>query len=147
MTTYATVTGTASYNRAKYKPHDKRAVRIVRNSHNANATSAANAVQINMFTIPADSILLGVWTEVTVASGNNDVLIDVGIAGGAEYADDVNSNQANGTVNANECLDNVRYCNAATIITCAPDNGNAWAAGTLTITAAYIELDSFGSAG
>lgn len=145
--TYATVTGTASYNRAKYKPHDKRAVRIVRNSHNANATSVANAVQVNMFTIPADSILLGVWTEVTVASGNNDVLIDVGVTGGAEYADDVNSNQANGTVNANECLDNVTYCNTAKIITCAPDNGNAWAAGTLTITAAYIELDSFGSAG
>lgn len=142
--TYATVTGTASYNRAKYKPHDKRAVRIVRNSHNANATTAANAVQINMFTIPADSIVLGVWTEVTVASGNNDILIDVGIAGGAEFADDVNSNQANGTVNADETLLNTYYMNSATPITIAADNGNALAAGTITVTASYIETDSYG---
>ena len=142
--TYATVTGTASYNRAKYKPHDKRSVRIVRNSHNANATSAANAVQINMFTVPADSIVLGVWTEVTVAGGNNDVLIDVGIAGGAEFADDVNANQANGTVNADETLLNTYYMNSATPITIAADNGNAFAAGTITVTAAYIETDSYG---
>lgn len=144
MTTYATVTGTAKYNRAKFKPHDKRAVRVVRNSHNANATSAANAVQINMFTIPADSIVLGVWTEVTVASGNNNILVDVGMAGGAEFADDVNSNQANGTVNADESLLNVYYMNSATPITIAADNGNALAAGTITVTAAYIETDSYG---
>ena len=142
--TYATVTGTASYNRAKFKPHDKRAVRIVRNSHNANATTAANAVQINMFTIPADSIVLGVWTEVTVASGNSHILVDVGIAGSAIFADDVNSNQANGTVNADESLLNTYYMNSATPITIAADNGNALAAGTITVTAAYIETDSYG---
>ena len=60
MTTYADVTGTASYTRSKFSPHDKTYVRIVKNRHNAAATSIADDVQVNMYTIPAGSVTFSV---------------------------------------------------------------------------------------
>jgi hypothetical protein len=144
--TYATVTGTAAYNRAKYKPHDKHLVRIARNSHNAEATNLANGVIVNMIEIPANSLLLGCWVTITVDSEEADSEFDVGLAGGAEFADGIEGNQTAGTLASAESLDNVRKVVAANQITLMPNNGNAMNAGTVQVEAAWIELDSLGAA-
>ena len=146
MTTYATVTGTSSYTRSKYKPHDKTLIRVVRNSHNAAATAVADNVEVNMYEIPAGSIILGCWTHVVVDQGSADDDIDVGVDGGVQYGADLNTNQAAGTLIAAETVTNPYYCNAATQVTITGNN-TTWNTGTVKVTTAYIEPDSYGATG
>ena len=146
MTTYADVTGTASYTRSKFSPHDKTYVRIVKNRHNAAATSIADDVVVNMYTIPAGSVILGCWTRVIVSDSSTAASIDVGLAGGVEYGANIDSNAANSTIIAAQCVSNPHYCQAANQITLT-GNATSLAVGTMEIITAYIEPDNYGSAG
>ena len=144
MTTYVALNGTPVYNRAKYKPHDKHLVRIGKSTHNAAANAVASASVVKMLTIPANSVILGVWGQVAVDSAAADVELDIGLssAGGAEYGAKVETNVAAGTVAAGECLDNVVFTASATTIGLESSNGLEWNTGAYTVIAAWIELDS-----
>lgn len=144
--TYATVTGTAAYTRSKFAPHDKTYIRVVQNTHNAAATSVADNAVVNMYTIPAGSIILGCWSHVVVDSATTADDIDVGLAGGVEYGANIETNAAAGTIMAEECVSNPHYCVAANQITIT-GNGTTWDAGSVKVTTAYIEPDTYGSAG
>lgn len=144
--TYVTCNGTAAYNRAKYKPHDKNLLRIGRNTHNSAANNVATASVVNMITIPANSILICVATEILVDSNVANDEFDVGLGGGVEFGSELESNAAAGTIAVPESLDNVRYVKAANVITLT-SNGETMDAGTVQVTACWIELDSLGAAG
>ena len=144
--TYVTCNGTAAYNRAKYKPHDKTLVRVGRNTHNSAANNVADSSIVNMISIPANSILLCVATEILVDSAVANDEFDVGLAGGVEFGSELESNAAAGTIAVPECLDNPTFVKAANTITMT-SNGETMDAGTVQVTACWIELDSLGSAG
>lgn len=144
--TYATVTGTASYTRSKFAPHDKTYIRVVQNTHNAAATSVADNVVVNMYTIPIGAIILGCWSHVVVDSLTTADDIDVGLAGGVEYGANIETNAAAGTIMAEECVSNPHYCVAANQITIT-GNATSWTTGAVKVTTAYIEPDAYGSAG
>ena len=145
--TYVTVNGTAAYNRAKYKPHDKTLLRIARNTHNAAANVVAAASIVNMVTIPANSVLVGAWAEILVDSAAADVEMDLGLAGGTEFDASFESNQAAGTITSPEADDNCTFVRAANQVTLVPTNSLEWNTGTIQVTACWIELDSLGAAG
>lgn len=145
--TYVTVTGTAAYNRAKYKPHDKTLLRIARVTHNAAATAVASAAIVNMITIPANSVLLGAWAEITVDSAAADVEMDLGLAGGTEFDASFESNQTAGTITSPEGDDNCTFVRAANQVTLVPTNSLEWNTGSIQVTACWIELDNLGSTG
>ena len=144
--TYVAVNGTAAYNRAKYKPHDKTLIRIGQNTHNAAANAVAAASLVNMVTIPANSVLIGAWCEIVVDSAAANVEVDLGLAGGAEFDDGFESNQAAGTVTTPESDQNVTFVKAANQVTLVPNNALEWNTGTLKVTACWIELDALGAA-
>jgi len=143
MTTYVALNGTPVYNRAKYKPHDKTIVRVAKATHNAAANAVASASVVNMITIPANSVILGVWGQVAVDSAAPNVELDIGLsnAGGQEYGAKVETNVAAGTVTG-ECLDNATFTASETIIGLEASNSLAWNTGAYTVIAAWIELDS-----
>jgi len=143
--TYVTANGTASYNRAKYKPHDKTILRIARNSHNAAANVVANGSIVNMVTIPADSVLVGAWCEIVVDSAAANVEINLGLVGGAEFDDNFESNQAAGVVTSPESDQNPSYIGENNQVTLMPNNALEWNTGTLMVTACWIELDNLGA--
>ena len=144
MTTYVALNGTPTYNRAKYKPHDKTLVRIGKATHNAAANAVASASVVNMLTIPANSVIIGVWGQVAVDSAAADVELDIGLsnAGGEEYGAKVETNAAAGTVAAAECLDNAAFVASATTIGLQASNSLEWNTGSYTVIAAWIELDA-----
>jgi len=148
MTTYVAKSGTTKYNRAKYKPHDKTLVRVVKATHNAAAQLVASASVVNMVTIPANSVILGIWGQSVVDSAAADVELDIGLsnAGGEEYGAKVETNAAAGTVSAGECLDNVVFTASATTVGLQPSNSLEWNTGEYAVVVAYIELDSITSA-
>ena len=144
--TYVVANGTAAYNRAKYKPHDKTIIRIARNTHNAAANNVATGSIINMITIPAECVLLGVATEIVVDSDVAGDQFDVGFVGGVEFGADLESNQVAGVVAIPENLVNPWFVKAANVVTLT-SNGETMDAGTIQLTATWVELDSFGAAG
>lgn len=142
MTAYVTVTGTATYNRAKYKPHDKHLVRIAKNTHNAAATTIPDGQYVNMITIPANSLVLGVWGMIAADSNLADAELDIGLGDGSQYGAKVETDGTAGTVASAECLDNVTWCKAANRVTIGASNSADVNAGSYTVVAAWIELDS-----
>jgi hypothetical protein len=64
MTTYITKTGTTTYNKAKFKMNDRQKLRIAACQHNATTTAIPADNVVNIITIPADSIVLGVCVDV-----------------------------------------------------------------------------------
>jgi len=144
--TYVVTNGTAAYNRAKYIPHDKTIIRIARNTHNAAANNVATGSIVNMITIPAESILLNVATEIVVDSAVSGDQFDVGFVGGVQFGSDLESNQVAGVVAIPENLVNPWFVKAANVVTLT-SNGQTMDAGTIQLTATWVELDSFGAAG
>jgi len=147
MTTYADVTGTAAYNRAKFKPHDKNRIRMAKIEHNFSATSVAGDEVVNCITIPANSIVIGAWGKMTTDSSLADAHLDLQYgATGAAYASNADTNSTTMLVAAS--AQNVEFKKTANIITIEASNGvNDVNAGVVEIICAYIELDSLGAAG
>lgn len=138
---YVTCNGTVTYNRAKYKPHDKHIVRIAKVTHNAAALKVpANSI-VNMIDIPANSIVLGAWGMISTDSNLANAEVNLGYAGGSEYGVDVETDGTAGTVSAAECTDNVHWVKAANQITMTPNDAEL-NAGAYMVMAAWIELDS-----
>jgi len=148
MTTYVDVTGTASYTRSKFSPHDKTYVRVVKNQHNSAATDAtvANNEEVNMYTIPAGSVILGCWSRIIVAETDTAASIDVGLDGGVEYGANIAPDGVVNTIIAAESVSNPYYCENATRVTLT-GNATSYGVGTVEIITAYIEPDNYGSAG
>lgn len=148
MTTYADVTGTASYTRSKFSPHDKTYVRVVKNQHNSAAASSTvgDDVEVNMYTIPAGSVILGCWTRIIVAETDALASIDVGLDGGVEYGANIAPDGVVNTIIAAVSASNPYYCENASRITLT-GNATSYGVGTVEIITAYIEPDNYGSAG
>lgn len=146
MTTYADVTGTAAYNRAKFKPHDKNRIRMVKVEHNFAATSMASGEVINCMTIPANSVVIGAWAVMTTTSSLANAEIDLGFAtGGAEFDA---KGETNGTSVTSAISDqNIEFKKSANIIQIEASNSLDVNAGVVEIVCAYIELDSLGATG
>lgn len=142
MVTYApTATTTTTYNRAKYKPHDKTIVRVAKSTFNAAAASIpATAQTVNCMTIPASSIILAVNIDVTTAEGA-DTGANIGLTGGAEFASDANMAVATQSVmlGVPYLLTSAKKvtitANAAALNNCIVD-----------VYATYIEMDSLSAA-
>lgn len=145
MTTYADVTGTAAYNRAKFKPHDKNRIRMVKIEHNFAATSLASSEVMNCITVPANSIVIGAWGVMTTDSSLADAHVDLGYgAGGNEYASNADTNSTTMLVAAS--AQNVEFKKTANIVQLEASNGENINAGVIEIICAYIELDNLGAA-
>ncbi len=86
MVTYApSATSTTTYNRSKYKPHDKTIMRVAKSAFNAAAANIpATAQTVNCMTVPKNSIILACNIDVTTAEGANTG-IHIGLTGGAEF--------------------------------------------------------------
>ena len=98
-----------------------------------------------MVTIPADSVLVGAWCEIVVDSAAADVEMDLGLAGGAEFDDGFESNQAAAVVTSPESDFNPSYMGATNQVSLMPNNALEWNTGTLMVTACWIELDNLGA--
>jgi len=71
------------YNKAKFKPHDRQRVRVVKGTWNAAADGtldAGNGDYLDIITVPAAAIILGVSLDVTTAE-TADGTCDIGVAG------------------------------------------------------------------
>ncbi len=146
--TYATVTGTAAYNRAKYKPHDKNRVRMAKIEHNFAATTVAAGTIVNCITIPANSVVIGAWAVMTTTSALANAEIDLGYgAGGAEYDAKGETSGTAPFVTSALSDDNVTFQKSANIIAIQASNTLDVNAGVVDVIAAWIELDALGSAG
>ena len=138
MVTYApSASTTTTYNRAKYKPHDKTIMRVAKSAFNAAAANIpADAQTVNCATIPANSIILAVNIDVTTAEGA-DTGADIGLTGGAEFASDANMAVATQSV-----VLGVPYlltsAKKVTLSSCAAALNNC----IVDIYTTYVELDS-----
>lgn len=148
MTTYATVSGTAGYNRAKYKPHDKNRVRMAKIQHNFAATEMPAGDVINCLTIPANSVVIGAWAVFTTKSSLGDAEISLGWkTAGTEYDA---KGETEGTVpfaTSPISDQNVEFKKTANILQMNASNTLDVNAGVVDVVAAWIELDSLGAAG
>jgi hypothetical protein len=138
MVTYApNATTTTTYNRAKYKPHDKTIMRVAKSALNTAANSIpATAQSVNCMTIPKNSIILAVNIDVTTAEGA-DTGGDIGLTGGAEFASDANIAVATQSV-----MLGVPYLLTSAKKITLTANGAALNNAIVDVYATYVELDS-----
>ena len=143
MTTYIDKTGTTSYNKAKFKPHDRQRVRVAACQHNAAATAIPASNVVNMITIPANSIILGATIDVSTVQANTDVKI--GVTADDDYFSAVTALDATGTTITPTTVGTGGgqpfHTNAATNVTITAIT-NAINAAIVTIRVPYIELDA-----
>lgn len=144
--TYVTVTGTAAYNRAKYKPHDKNRVRMAKIQHNFAATNMNAAEIINCITIPANSVVIGAWAVMTTTSALANAELDLGWgAGGEEYDAKGETSGTAPFVTSALSDQNIEFQKSANIIAIQASNTLDINAGVVDVIAAWIELDSLGA--
>jgi hypothetical protein len=138
MVTYApNATTTTTYNRAKYKPHDKTIMRVAKSALNTAANSIpATAQSVNCMTIPKNSIILAVNIDVTTAEGA-DTGGDIGLTGGAEFASDANIAVATQSV-----MLGIPYLLTSAKKITLTANGAALNNAIVDVYATYVELDS-----
>lgn len=142
MVTYApNASTTTTYNRAKYKPHDKTLVRVAKSTFNAAANSIpADAQSVNCMTIPAGSVILAVNVDVTTAEGANTPF-DIGFTDGEQFLSNGNSAVATQTV----CL-GVPYLVQTAAPICITSDGAALNNCVMDLYAVYVEFDSLAAA-
>jgi len=78
-----TQTNALQYNKAKFKPHDRQRVRVVKGTWNAAADGtldAGNGDYLDIVTVPADCVIMGVSLHVDTAEGANGT-VDIGVVG------------------------------------------------------------------
>jgi hypothetical protein len=139
---YITRTGNVTYNKAKFKPHDRQRVRVAKVTHNATATAITASNVVNMIPIPAESVILGVSVLVSDNQTNTDIKIgvtaddDTFSAATALDANGLPLPSTTGTLHGNPY-----YTNAATniVITAVTNDINS---AVITLVATYIELDA-----
>jgi hypothetical protein len=138
MVTYApNATTTTTYNRAKYKPHDKTIMRVAKSALNTAANSIPATTQsVNCMTIPKNSIILAVNIDVTTAEGA-DTGGDIGLTGGAEFASDANIAVATQSV-----MLGIPYLLTSAKKITLTANGAALNNAIVDVYATYVELDS-----
>ena len=138
MVTYApSATTTTTFNRAKFKPHDKNILRVAKSTFNAAANSIpATAQTVNCMTIPANSIILAVNIDVTTAEGA-DTGADIGLTGGAEFQSD-----ANAAVATQSVMLGVPYLLTSGKKVTITANAAALNNAIIDVYATYVELDS-----
>ena len=141
MTDYITRTGTPTFNKGKLKPHDRRDLRVAVVSHNATATAIPASNVVNMFTIPAQSIVLGATVDVSDNQANTD--IKVGVTADDDYFSAVTALDANGTTITPTTVGTGGgqpfYTNAATNVTITAIT-NAINSAIITLRIPYIEV-------
>jgi len=138
MVTYApNATTTTTYNRSKYKPHDKTLMRVAKSTFNAAAANIpADGQSVNCMTIPAGSVILAVNVDVTTAEGANTPF-DIGFTDGEHFLSNGNSGAATQTV----CLGVPYLCQSAKKI-CITSDGAALNNCVMDLYAVYVEFDS-----
>lgn len=128
--------GTVTYNKSKFKPHDRQKLRVAKVTHNcaANSITAGNAVA--MVPMPKDSILLSATLQVATVE-DSAALASLG------YAEDGETfvSNANAQVAAvNPCLVSGYWYNAAGNVYLSVDNACDTMVATVLVT--YIEMDA-----
>ena len=137
----ATASSTVTYNRAKYKPHDKLTVRVAKSALNCAAGNIlATAQSVNMSTVPAGSLILAVNIDVTTAEGANTG-VDIGLAGGVEFCINGNSAVATQTV-----MLGVPYLIQSASKVTLTTNGAALNNAIVDCYVCYVEFDSLTAA-
>jgi hypothetical protein len=138
MVTYApNATTTTTYNRAKFKPHDKTLVRVAKSTFNAAANSIpTDAQSVNAMTIPAGSVILAVNVDVTTAEGANTPF-DIGFTDGEQFLSNGNSGAATQSV----CL-GVPYLVQSAKKLCITSDGAALNNCVMDLYAVYVEFDT-----
>lgn len=141
MVDYITRTGTPSYNKSKFKPHDRQKVRVVKVTHNAAATAIPASNVVNMVTVPADSLIIGADIFVNTLQANTSVKL--GVTADDDFFQAAVPTTAAGvpvgrTIGTGSgCL----YTNAATNVTITAIT-NAINAAVVTAYVSYIEMDA-----
>lgn len=143
MTDYITKTGTTTYNKSKFKPHDRQRLRVAQCTHNSAATAIPASNVVNVITIPANSIVLGATVDVSTNQANTDVKL--GMTASDDYWSAVIALDANGTTIEPTTVGTgggqLYHTNAATNVTVTAIT-NAINAAIITVRVPYIELDA-----
>ena len=134
--------GSLTYNKAKFKPHDRQRVRVATATHNASANSMNADDTINMVPIPAESVILGVGVLVSDNQANTD--IKIGTSSDDDLFSAATALDANGLIpptTTGTAHGQPFYTNAATNVM-ATAVTNAINAATFTLVCTYIEMDA-----
>jgi hypothetical protein len=129
--------GTVSYNKAKFKPHDRQKLRIAKVTHNcaANSLTAGNAIA--MIPIPAGAVVLAATLKVDTVE-DSAAALSVGVAeDGTTFVSGANAQTANLISPSLVC--GYPFASAGNIYLSSNAACNTLVA---TVTAVYVEGDA-----
>jgi len=139
---YVTLNGSITYNKAKFKPHDRQRVRVVKSTHNFTANAVPGADVVNMIPVPAESVILGAAVLVSDAQADTDILLGVTgdpdiFSGGTDTASTgLILPTITGTAHGNPYYTNAALNVVLTAVT------NAINSAVIDVVVTYIEMDA-----
>lgn len=143
MTDYITKTGSTTFNKSKFKPHDRQRLRVAACQHNAAATAVPASNVVNVITIPANSIVLGATVDVVTGQANTDVKL--GMTASDDYWSAAIDTATAGTTIEPTTVGTgggqLFHTNAATNVTITAIT-NAINSAVLVVRCVYVELDA-----
>jgi hypothetical protein len=143
MTDYIAKTGSTTYNKSKFRPHDRQRVRVAQCTHNAATTAIPASNVVNVITIPANSIVLGATVDVVTGQANTD--IKLGMTASDDYwSASIDTATAGTTIEpatVGTGGGQLFHTNAATNVTITAIT-NAVNSAVVIVRAVYVELDA-----